>query len=107
MIIRTISLTFVVAILAAPSFAGQSGQHSTQSIRHSGQAASHSSAAISTGVVTVIAVPIMAFGLSIAISGAALEDVSNEVLQSSNNSTHTGQPKTTRRVLPNGAPTLD
>jgi hypothetical protein len=109
MFIRTTSLALFATLFVTPSFAGPSGQHSAQSANHSGQAASHGSAAVSTGAASVIAFPIFAFGASVAISGAALEEIGEGALTLGNDLSRvgTGQPAITHGVKPNGAPTLD
>lgn len=103
MIIRATTLALMAALFvsppfAGPSLAGPSSQHSTQSIDQSGQAASHGSAAISTGAATVIAVPILTVGISVAISGAALATVPKGSIAHGND---------LATIPPNAAPTLD
>jgi len=106
---RITSLALIATLFAAPAFAGGSGQHSAQSVDHSGQAASHGSLAVSTGVATVTAVPIMVFGSTMAVSGAALEEVGEGALALGNDLARAGsnQPNVTVIVTPNGPPTLD
>ncbi len=103
------SLITLIALIATPSFAGASGQHSAQSVDHSAQAASHGSAAVVTGAAAVIAVPIVAFGSVFTVSGAALEEVGEgsvtagtELLRAG-----TGQPTNNHAIKADGAPTLD
>lgn len=107
--IRSIPLALIAALSVTPSFAGPSGQHSAQSVDHSVQGASHGSAAVSTGTAAVVAVPIVAFGAVIAISGVALEEVGQGSLALGNDLSRvgTGQPILLQDVQPNGAPTLD
>jgi len=108
MFIRPTLIT-LITLVATPSFAGASGQHSAQSVDHSAQAASHGSAAFVTGTATVIAVPIVAFGSVFTVSGAAIEEVGEgsvtagtELLRAG-----TGQPANTNTIKADGAPTLD
>lgn len=109
MTFRTSFAAIIACSFATASFAGPSSQHSAQSVNHSGQAASHGSAAVSQGVATVVAVPIIAFGGAVAISGAALADVGEGalVLGSDLSNAGAGQPVPIRHVTPNGAPKLD
>lgn len=109
MTIRFTSLAIIFGLAASPSIAGPSGQHSAQSVEHSAQAASHGSAALVSGAATVTAVPIMLFGTSMAISGAALKEVGESTAGIGNDLylEGTGQAITPRIVTPNGAPALD
>lgn len=109
MTIRFTSLAIILGLAATASFAGPSGQHSAQSVDHSGQAASHGSAAIVSGAATVTAVPIMLFGTTLAISGAALKEVGEGTVGIGNDLYREGtvQAMAPRIVTPNGAPTLD
>ena len=106
---RSVPLVLIAALAVTPSFAGPSGQHFAQSVDHSAQGASHGSAAVSTGAAAVVAVPIVAFGAAVAISGIALEEVgqSSLALGSDLSRVGTGQPVIVQGVQPNGAPTLD
>ena len=75
MFIRSALIGLTLAATATAALAGPSGQHSAKATYHSGEAASHAGAAAVSGVATVAAVPIIAVGSAIAITGEVLEEV--------------------------------
>ncbi|MDG1375522.1 MAG: hypothetical protein P8P56_00525 [Yoonia sp.] len=83
-----------LAILALGSVAA-CRQNAAQSADHSAVAASHCSAAIGGSVSTVVAVPLMASGASLLVSGAAIQS-----------STQTSPPPAAPLHTPNGPPAL-
>lgn len=109
MTIRTTLLALAISAIAVPAFAGPSGQHSDQALQHSGQAVGHGSAALATGTASVVAIPIVAAGSVIAVTGAALESVGTSAMDAGLELSAVGTlPVTTHtRVKPNAAPSLD
>jgi hypothetical protein len=65
----------LITLIAIPACAGPSGQHVAQSVGHSAAASSHGSAAAASTASTVVAVPILAIGSVVAVSGVALEEI--------------------------------
>jgi hypothetical protein len=109
-------ITSIFIIAAIPAFADPSDSnlalsmnHSGQASNHSARAASHGSATAASAVSTIAAVPIIAFGSTLTISGAALQQVGNSALDvgSTLATSNTPKPYAKTAVKPNGAPTLD
>ena len=103
----------LAAACAAPSV-----QHATQSADHSAQAASHGVSAAASGVATVSAVPVLAGGSVLAVTGAALEQVGNGAVNASVDVLEQGvgvqtcgamtvHGRTTQCVAPDGPPRLN
>jgi len=109
MFIRSALIGLTLAATATAALAGPSGQHSAEATYHSGEAASHAGAAAVSGVATVAAVPIIAVGSAIAITGEVLEEVGTSTIETGAGLSHVGRPDQTINimVMPNAAPTLD
>lgn len=78
--LAAVALASTAAFAPTPAEAGASGQHSAAASEHAGAASAHGSAAIGTGVSTAIAVPVIAAGSVLYITGAALESAGNTVI---------------------------
>ncbi|MEE4188763.1 MAG: hypothetical protein V2I76_10005 [Roseobacter sp.] len=109
MFIRSTLFGLALATTATAAFAGGSGQHSAEATYHSGEAASHAGAAVASGAATVAAVPIIAVGSAIAITGEVLEEVGTHAIDTGAGLSAVGRPNQTINitVMPNAAPTLD
>lgn len=109
MIFRSTIIAFLAACAVTPALAGPSEQHSAQALDHSGAAASEGSAAVASGVAEVTSVPIILFGSSVAVTGAALEEVGEGSvdLGVELNRAATGVPARTPTITPDGPPKLD
>ena len=104
-----VSLTMIMYLLVTPAFSDSCRQHSANAVGHSGQASSEGSAAVLSGVAVIASVPIMTSGSVLAITGAGLQIVSEDILLLDDelNRAASGQIATTQGAQPNGLPTLD
>jgi hypothetical protein len=107
--IHLMPVAVLITLIAIPACAGPSGQHVAQSVGHSAAASSHGSAAAASTASTVVAVPILAIGSVVAVSGVALEEIAAGALVLGTDLARAGagEPVTVPVVRPNGAPTLD
>jgi hypothetical protein len=107
--LSAIALAATAAFASTPAEAGASGQHSAAASEHAGAASAHGSAAVGTGVSTAIAVPVIAAGSVLYVTGAALESVGDTVIGAGSdlaNSSATPLIIDTH-TAPNRAPALD
>ncbi|MDX8353298.1 hypothetical protein [Cognatiyoonia sp. IB215182] len=71
--LKVIALPAILGLVTA--CAAPSVQHAAQSADHSAQATSHGVSAAATSAATVTAVPVVAAGSVLSVTGAALEEV--------------------------------
>jgi hypothetical protein len=109
MTLRSILLALLASLTFTPSFAGPSYQHSAQATDHSAQAASHGSVAAVSAASMMVAVPIIAFGSAVTVSGIALVETSTGALLPGADLVQAGagEPAVVSIVQPNAAATLD
>ncbi|WP_223428465.1 hypothetical protein [Tateyamaria pelophila] len=109
MTIRSTLLAIALSAFVIPAFADPSSQHSEQALQHSSQAVGHGSAAIATGTASIVAVPIVAAGSVIAVTGSALESIGTGAIDAGVELSTFGTLSVNGgdTVTPNAAPTLD
>ncbi|MEP2758975.1 MAG: hypothetical protein ABJP66_07905 [Hyphomicrobiales bacterium] len=99
----------VLAVTATSAVAGPSSQHSAEASYHSGEASAHTSNAAVSGAATVSAVPVIAVGSVLAVTGSALQGLGDSTINAGSDLSQVSRPQQTinTNVMPNAAPTLD
>ena len=109
MLKRLTLATAALALAVTPALAGGSGQHSARASDHGAAGPAVFFCALPRGATVAVALPVLAAGSAIAVTGAAIESVGDEVLEAGSNIAASGSEVyiIEPQVRPNSAPALD